>query len=155
MNPSRSHSISAASGAKVRAVLALIALSMLCFATSQARAQDPRTSMVQDAARAWLAETDRGDGAASWKLAGQQFQSAIPVERWTESLNQVRKPVGAVVERAALSTRFLKSFPGAPDGVYAMVVYRTTFANKTDARETVTLAREADKVWRVIGYFIQ
>ena len=155
MNPLRLRSISALSGAKARAVLVLIAVSALCLATSQARAQDPRTSMVQEAARAWLAETDREGGAASWKLAGKQFQSAIPVERWTESLNQVRKPVGAVIERAAISTRFLKSFPGAPDGAYAMVVYRTSFAKKTEAQETVTLERESDGVWRVIGYFIK
>ena len=91
--------------------------------------------------------------AASWKLAGKQFQSAIPVERWTESLNQVRKPVGASLSVHAISTRFLKSFPGAPDGAYAMVVYRTSFAKKTEAQETVTLERESDGVWRVIGYF--
>ncbi len=53
-----------------------------------------------------------------------------------------------------LSTQFTKTFPGAPDGDYALLVFRTSFAKKIDSRETVTLEHEADGAWRVIGYFI-
>jgi len=67
----------------------------------------------------------------------------------------VRPPLGALSQRAALATQFRKNFPGAPDGEYAIVVFRTTFAKKMDARETLTLEHEADGVWRVIGYFIR
>jgi hypothetical protein len=136
----------------LRAVLALAAA--LCYA-GQLAAQDPRASLVQETARAWLAQTDRGDAAASWKDAGQQFRNAITVERWTESLNRVRPPLGAVSQRALLKTQFRKSFPGAPDGDYAVVVFRTTFAKKSDASETVTLEHEPDGAWRVIGYFVR
>ena len=52
-----------------------------------------------------------------------------------------------------LATQFRKSIPGAPDGEYAIVVFRTTFAKKLDARETLTLEHEPDGAWRVIGYF--
>jgi Protein of unknown function (DUF4019) len=57
---------------------------------------------------------------------------------------------------ALLSTTFKTNFAGAAaEGDYALLLYRTSFANRTDARETVTLEREPDGTWRVIGYFIR
>jgi hypothetical protein len=44
---------------------------------------------------------------------------------------------------------------GAPEGEYALIVYRTAYGNRVDTRETVTLERETDGTWRVIGYFIR
>ena len=41
------------------------------------------------------------------------------------------------------------------EGEYASLVFRTSFANQADARETVTLERESDGAWRVVGYFIR
>ena len=136
----------------LRAVLALAAA--LCYA-GHVSAQDPRASLAQEAARAWLAHTDRGDATASWNDAGKQFRNAITVERWAQSLNRVRPPLGAVSQRALLKTQFRKTFPGAPDGEYAVVVFRTTFAKKANASETVTLEHESDSAWRVVGYFVQ
>ncbi len=125
------------------------------WAHDVARAQDPRATTVQSAARDWLALTDRGDASASWSAAGKQFQNAITMDRWAESFKAVRPPLGAIVDRTMLSTQFTNSFAGAPDGDYALLVFRTNFGNKTDGRETVTLQREADGNWRVIGYFIR
>jgi hypothetical protein len=139
----------------VRALRALLALGVGLLCAGQLAAQDPRASLVQETARAWLADTDRGDAAQSWNNAGKQFRNAITVDRWAESLKQVRPPLGAMSQRAVLATQFRKSFPGAPDGEYAIVVFRTTFAKKLDARETLTLEHELDSVWRVIGYFIR
>jgi hypothetical protein len=110
---------------------------------------------VQETARAWLADTDRGNAVQSWKSAGKQFRNAITADRWTDSLKQVRPPLGALSQRAQLSTQFRKNIPGAPDGEYAIVLFRTTFAKKMDARETLTLEHEPDGAWRVIGYLIQ
>lgn len=144
----------AQTGRYVRAVRAVLLLGIgLCFAGAAA-AQDPRASQVQESARAWLADTDRGDAAQSWKTAGKRFRDAITAARWGESLKQVRPPLGALSQRGMLATQFRKNIPGAPDGDYAIVVFRTTFAKKMDARETLTLEREPDGVWRVIGYFI-
>lgn len=145
----------AETGRYVRALRAVLLLGIgLCFA-GQAAAQDPRASLVQETARAWLADTDRGDAAQSWKNAGKRFREAITVDRWAESLKQVRPPLGALSQRGLLATQFRRSIPGAADGDYAIVVFRTTFAKKMDARETLTLEREPDGVWRVIGYFIR
>lgn len=136
----------------LRAVLAL-GIGLLC--AGPLAAQDPRASLVQETARTWLADTDRGNAAQSWKNAGKQFRNAITVERWAESLKAVRAPLGALSQRAQIGTQFHKSIPGAPDGEYAIVLFRATFAKKLNSRETVTLEREPDGAWRVIGYLIQ
>jgi len=137
-----------------RRVLRAVA-AIACTCVTAAAAQDPASSLAQAAARDWLALTDAGNGGASWDAAGKLFQGAIKRERWTEALGSVRNPIGALARRSLLSTKFTSSFPGAPDGEYAIVVYRSSFANKADARETVTVAREADGQWRVVGYFIK
>jgi Protein of unknown function (DUF4019) len=118
-------------------------------------AQNPQASLAQKEARSWLMLTDRGDAAASWRVAGKQFQKAITADQWADSLRQVRPPLGALTDRTVLSTEFTRSFPGAPEGDYALLVFRSSFATKTDSRETVTLEREADGAWHVIGYFIR
>ena len=138
---------------RVGARLALATVAML--AVGVVLAQSPRASLVQETARGWLAMTDRGDAAASWQAAGPPFQNAITPERWAESLAQVRGPLGTLTGRAIQSTEFRKTFPGAPDGDYAVVVFHTTFSKKAVARETLTLQREGDGAWRVIGYLIR
>jgi hypothetical protein len=138
-----------------RALRALLALGVGLLCAGPLAAQDPRASLVQETARAWLADTDRGDAAQSWKNAGKQFHDAITVERWAESLQRVRLPLGALSQRAQIGTQFHKNIPGAPDGEYAIVLFRTTFAKKLNSRETVTLEHEPDGAWRVIGYLIQ
>jgi Protein of unknown function (DUF4019) len=132
---------------------AFVAAAILC--TSAAAAQDATTSAVQRTARDWLALTDRGDGGGSWDAAARQFKSSITRERWSDALANVRAPLGAFEQRAVLSTRFEKSFAGAPAGDYAIVIFRSSFAKRADGQETVTLEREADGVWRVVGYGIR
>ena len=56
----------------------------------------------------------------------------------------VRPPLGELVDRTVMSTQLTRQIPGAPDGDYALLEFRTSFAKKTNARETVTLEREAD-----------
>jgi hypothetical protein len=117
-------------------------------------AQDVRATEAQAAARQWLAVTDRGDAAASWEAADAKFKSAMAVDRWTAALQQVRTPLGAIEQRTVVSTRFAKSLPGFPEGDYAIVVFRSAFAKRTTAQETVTLDRDSGGTWRVAGYSI-
>jgi hypothetical protein len=141
------------SGLVLRRLAALGLAFFACVATLSA--QDTAKTTVQGIARDWLVMIDRGDGGAGWDAAAGQFRGAITRERWLDALAQVRAPHGEVLQRAVLSTRFDKSFPGAPEGDYAFVIFRTSFAKRADGQETVTLEREADGVWRVLGYTIR
>jgi hypothetical protein len=135
--------------------LLLLACCLSAIGVGSALAQDPRATLAQKEARSWLELTDRSDALASWSAAGKQFQRAITADKWADSLKQVRPPLGALIERTMLSTQFTTSFPGAPDGDYALLVFRSSFAKKIDSHETLTLEHEADGAWRVIGYLIR
>jgi hypothetical protein len=120
-----------------------------------ARAQDPRATVVLNAARDWLQMTDRSDAAASHAAAGAKFRQALAVAEWSTALKAERAPRGALVQRTAQSTTFDPKIPKAPPGDYAILQFRTAFAQQSVAQETLTLEREADGKWRVIGYFVR
>jgi len=132
----------------------LAALCLTCVA-GVALAQDPNVIAAQTAARQWLAFVDRGDAQTSWGAAGKKFQSANSVAAWADGLKKARARLGTVTRRTAGPTRFQTTLLGSPDGEYVQLLFSTSFANKANGRETLTMEREADGTWRVIGYFPQ
>ena len=136
-----------------RAALALLACMVL--APHAALAQDPRATTVQRAAREWLALVDKQDGEASWKAAGARLQDSITLPVWTETVRREREPRGALLQRAVTATTFTDSITGLPaGGSYAVVTFRTSFANQADSGEELILEVGAGYAWRVIGYVI-
>lgn len=133
--------------------LRLFAALLVMGLAAAAFAQDPRTIAIQSAARAWLVFIDRGDARGAWDAAGKKFQSALTPELWATELGKQQGEYGKPVERTVGPTRFQSSIPGMPDGEYAQILFRTRFAGKSNSSEQLTLEREADGRWRVIGYF--
>ena len=131
-------------------LLALLALAIA--ASLPAHAQDTRATEAQSAARTWLELADKLDGPGTFAAAGARFQKAMPVDRWTKALKDSRGPFGAMQRRTVLSTQFLSSVPGAGKGEFAMILYRSSFANREFVQERMTLEKTA-KGWQVIGYF--
>jgi len=137
------------------AALAAAAFALGPGATGTARAQDPRAAEAQRAARDWLALTDRFDSVGSREVAGKRFKDAMTADEWSLALRRERSPLGTLEQRTLLQTLFEKSFSGLPDGDYALVSFRSAYSNRAEVRESVTLEREADGRWRVIGYFLR
>jgi len=137
-----------------RRVLAAI-VGVAVLAAAPAQAQDPRASAVGATARDWLALVDRGDAKGARSRAAAKFRDALPEDRWATALAAQRAPRGPVVQRTLAGTRFETRFPGAPEGEYAVLLFRTAFEKHAGGTETVTLEREADGIWRVLGYTIQ
>jgi len=128
------------------------ALCLVCLAIG-ASAQDPRTIAVQTAARTWLALVDKSDAQGAWNAAGRKFHATLSAEAWAMQLKALQDKMGRATRRTVGPARFATSFPGLPDGQYAQILFRTSFAKKPEGREQLTLEREADAQWRVIGYF--
>lgn len=133
-------------------LLALTALPHVASAppstpTASRAAPDPA---VVDAARLWLALLDRGDWDASYQATGAPFRKLNTVQVWAAASEKVRAPLGAMRSRSFVSQQNL---PAPPFG-YEVVKFRTRFANKAEAVETVTLDRE-DGSWRVVGVTIE
>jgi len=142
--------VSVARRAALAALAAVIGLPRLALA------QDPRASQVQAAARDWLALADKLDASGTWKAAGSRFQDAITETRWATLLTRERESRGALLQRTAAATTFASELPALPPGGnYAIVRFRTAFANQPTSGEDITLERGPDSVWRVIGYVIR
>jgi len=124
-------------------------------AAAPVRAQDPRQFLVQGIARDWLALVDAGRYEDSWKAAGAKLRLSASPARWGEAVAKGRAPLGPLVKRTILQTQFTRTFPGVPEGDYAVVIFRVAYAKKDDGDETVTLEHEADGAWRVIGYVVR
>lgn len=110
---------------------------------------------AQKASDAWLSMVDEGKYAESWQNTSSYFKNAIDEDQWEKALNSVRRPLGDILSRKAISQNYTKALPGAPDGEYVVIQYRSSFRNKASAIETVTPSLEKDGIWRVSGYYIK
>jgi len=141
--------------------LGILALSLLSDGTtpsaasntpSSAETTEPlavRESAVVRSARDWLVLGDQSRWKDGWLATATSFRKLNTAERWAEVAEKARVPLGAVVSRTALSQ---ESVPAPPDGV-EVVKFRTSFANKADVIETVSLAREGSD-WKVVGIYL-
>ncbi len=102
------------------------------------------------AARQWLALVDAGKWQESWAGTAQSFQSLNTAATWESVSQTARVPLGRVLSRTMTSAEHIP----APPGGLQLVRFRTDFANKAGATETLSLAREGAS-WRVAGYFIE
>lgn len=125
---------------------------VLCTCLSlDGSAQFPATA--EAAARQWLFYVDGGDYAKGWDRAGNPFKSQISAPILQDKIAPVREPLGAIMERRFFQVTLSNTAPGLPTGKYAAVQFRSRFANRRAAGETVWLDLENDR-WKVIGYFI-
>lgn len=106
------------------------------------------TEVVQSA-RAWLALVDQGRWNDSFEGTGPVFHAVNTSERWAELSKAVRTPLGKVMSRTAISQERTTTPPHG----YEVVKFRTSFAGRPDAIETVSLVRDGG-AWKVEGYFI-
>lgn len=105
---------------------------------------------VVQAARDWLVLGDQARWGEGWNATAASFRQLNTLEKWIEVSEKVRKPLGAVISRTLVSQ---ESVPAPPAGV-EVVKFRTSFANKAAAVETVSLAREGGR-WVIVGIYIE
>jgi DNA-binding CsgD family transcriptional regulator len=130
-------------------VAALALLPQQASAPAQDAAVAAAQSEVVRSARDWLAMVDAKRWDESWRATGESFRKNNTAKVWADVSEQGRVPLGAVISRADLSQ---ETVPAPPHG-YEMVKFRTSFANKPGATETLSLVREGG-AWRVVGYII-
>ena len=119
----------------------------------------PDTSEAERAATAaaesWLALLDEGKFAESWTEAASLFKRAVPQRQWEGAVRTQRRPLAAFESRTLIQRNYSTSLPGAPDGEYVMIQFRTDFANRKGVIETITPMLDEDGTWRVSGYLIK
>jgi len=141
---------------KNKAIIAMAVLGLLATGCSK-RAQ-PSSGGTEDgvaAGNSWLAVVDAAQYDESWEQACAFFKGVVPKEQWVTQIAGVRGPLGSVLSREIASAEYTTQLPGAPDGEYVVIQYRTKFQNKATAIETVTPMRDPDGVYRVSGYYVR
>lgn len=125
------------------------------LAQATATAPDEGAAQADKEEQSWLVLVDAAKWSESWKQASAAFRKAVPEETWVTGVAHVREPLGKLLHRELLSASFSRELPGAPDGQYVVSQYRTVFANKADAMETVVAQVDTDGSWRISGYYVK
>lgn len=112
-------------------------------------------SKAVSAAEEWLGLIDSGQYGKSWDEAASLFRNALSKDQWKQQVSSVRRPLGNVVSRELMAKQYYSSLPGAPDGKYVVIQYKTSFEHKGVAIETITPMLDQDGQWRVSGYYLK
>jgi len=140
--------------------LAMITLAIAALALSAAPQHRPATaahsaaapvaeSSATRAARAFLALVDAGNWQDSYARWAEHFHALNTFEAWRSASVGGRVPLGRVVSRRLVSN---EDIPEPPNG-HQLLRFKTNFANKPNATETLTLVQE-DGAWKIVGYII-
>jgi len=138
-----------------RKIVIGVAIFMVLIGGVSLAADRSKEKAAVAAAEKWLALVDAGKNAESWKEAAEYFKAAVSQEKWEQSLQAVRKPLGKTISRKLKTEAYQTSLPGAPDGEYVVIQFETSFQHKKSAIETVTPMLDKDGQWRVSGYYIR
>lgn len=103
---------------------------------------------ASETARRWLELGDAARWDQGYQATARAFQAANTPAKWTEVSLKVRSPLGALKSRALLGADDVPS----PQG-YHIVKFRSSFAGRARAIETVSLVREGG-VWKVAGVYL-
>ena len=122
----------------VKKIVGALAVSLLLILPLSLKADQVQDEAAVAASKAWLVLVDSGKYGESWDQAADYFRKALSKEKWESALKAVRQPLGKVLSRELTAKKFTTSLPGAPDGQYVVIQYKTSFENKKDAVETVT-----------------
>ena len=133
-----------------------LALTLFFLVAIPATAADnARTTAAIKAAESFLLLLDTGQYGQSWDSAASLFKKQVPKETWIQQVSGLLPEVGMVKNRSITSAEDTTQLPGAPDGEYVVIQYRSSFTNKERAIETVTSMLDQDGQWRVSGYFLK
>ena len=135
----------------VRGVV-LVVLAAVCVSLP---AQEKPEDKAQRSDESWLALVDAGKYGESWKASSPMFQAAVTEATWTKAMESVRTPMGKLESRKLASAVYSKTLPGAPDGEYVVIQFKTSFVQKKDAIETVISSLDKDGSWKLAGYYIK
>jgi hypothetical protein len=134
----------------------LMLLTVLALGRAHAQA-DPHQAEEQAAERqalGFLGFLDQGRFADSYAYTGLLIRTGLDRDTFAQKVDSARNGTGPMVSRNLIDASYTNTLPGAPEGQYVILHYSSSFANRQDAVETVTLAF-AKNYWWVSGYFIK
>jgi hypothetical protein len=110
-----------------------------------------KEELAIQAAESWLSLVDEEKYPESWEGLAGLFKKDIKKEEWINDLNRFRKPLGKLVGR---KLQHESSSSEASVGEYLIFQYETSFENKKSVVEAVSVIKDNDGNWRILGYSI-
>jgi hypothetical protein len=115
----------------------------------------PHAAQADTAVYAWLALVDSGKADQSLAATSSGFRSHMQAPEWAQELAKIRTPLGAVQKRTMTAAQPMAMLPGGPKGEFVGMQFKTDFANKTGAVETIAVVHDTDGKWHVARYSIR
>lgn len=106
-------------------------------------------------ATVWLTLLDEGRLEATWESAAPFLRDRAPLQGWVESARGLRGSLGNRISRKQVAVMETDTVGSAPPGRYLIVEYRSKFAQRANAFESVTMMLCDDGKWRVAGYSVR
>jgi len=131
-------------------LLAFLALTPMAQVDTPAPTAQAAHSETVETARQWLSLVDQDKWDASYQATGKSFRTMNTPQVWTTTSQKMRQSLGKMVSRTFVSE---ENLPAPPYG-YQVVKFRTSYANKPDALEKISLNQE-DGRWRVVGVTVE
>ena len=119
------------------AVIALLFVFNICFCRCSLADESSEKAAVS-ASQEWLSLLDNKKYGESWDEAAAIFKAAVTKSDWERQINAIYTPFGKLRARILLSSTYAETLPGAPDGKYVVIQYKSSFENKKSAIETIT-----------------
>jgi len=141
---------------RIHIFLALLALVIIFYPSYMRKPDQQRLAASGEAAYRFLELVDQGHYRQSWDGCAPYLKETVPLTQWQEQLVSVRTMAGPLKDRRQTDYVYTREAQkGVPEGEYMVYTYSSSFANKADVKETVTLMLGQDDIWRVAGYFIE
>jgi len=135
--------------------MGLILSTMMWVNIALAGTADDKEAKAIESGLQWLSRCDKAEYAESWETAATYFKNAVKKEQWEQMAAAARNPLVKMVKRDVKSQKYQTTAPGAPDGEYVIIKFSTTFENKKESTETLTMMIDKDRGWRAAGYFVK
>jgi predicted Ser/Thr protein kinase len=97
---------------------------------------------------AWLSLMDAGNYAQSWEAGSRSFRWAVTKGDWMEALEKVRRPLGKIISRKLVSTKY------SALGYRCEAKFDSSFDGLKSTAETVVFTRQWNGEWKPAGYLI-
>ncbi len=139
----------------MKRLISIAMFTLLLCAVGFAQDEAAKKKEAQASAESWLALVDAGNYGQSWEQAASFFKGKVSKADWEKMVGSVRSQVGKSENRTLSSAQYMTTLPGAPDGQYVVIQYKSAFTNQPTTIETIVPMLDTDGKWRVSGYFIK
>ena len=135
------------------ALAAIVVLALPLGACSETNPEAERAA--REATKPWLEMMDEGEYERCWDEAAPWFRENVGSrEMWLAKAHETRNPLGEMNFRELNHTTYATNPIGAPDGEYTVVVYSSSW-DAGNIYETVSMQRQPDGSWGVVGYHVK